>query len=87
MTHGNNACFERDLDMTQDRNALKIAAMIAQLETALEYAKQIQEEYAANGTDSLVNIDYGAALNTHMDIARMYFNDCDDLGLFTFGEA
>lgn len=73
--------------MTQDRATFKIAAMISQLETALEYAKQIQEEYSQNGTDSLANIDYGAALNTHLSIANMYFNDCDDLGLFTCGEA
>lgn len=66
---------------------IKIAAMLASLESAAELAKAIKDEYAANGTDSLALIDYGAALNTELAAARELFAQLDDSGLFTFGEA
>jgi len=68
------------------QTANKIAAMIRTLESALELAQAISSEFADNGTDSLANIDYGAALNTELQAAVELFRQLDDSGIFTMGE-
>jgi hypothetical protein len=60
-----------------------LAHMIDNLNEAAATVRAIQLEYEANGTDSLANIDYGAALNADLMRVRNQFDMLDQAGLFT----
>lgn len=60
-------------------------ALECDLIEAVGLVRLIKKEHEANGSDSLANIDYGAALNTAMLKAREAFDRLDESGMFTAG--
>lgn len=66
--------------------AATINNLIQVLAEAEGFAKAIKDEYAANGMDSLANIDYGACLSASLREATAWFRKLDELGMFTMGE-
>lgn len=60
--------------------------LISTLTEAVALAEVIKAEYAANGMDSLANIDYGAALNATIKEVAAWFRKLADSGMFTMGQ-
>ena len=69
-----------------NRNQQLLINLVSQLEAALDAAKGIKDEYAKDGIDSLVNIDLGSLLNTHLHNVQDIFRNLDDAGMFTAGQ-